>query len=27
MEGLWDNVDFKLVAADYIGFRPVKVLE
>ena len=27
MEGLWDNVDFKLCAADYIGFRPYKVFD
>ena len=27
MEGLWDGVDFKLCAADYIGFKPIKVLE
>ena len=27
MEGLWDGVDFKLCAADYLGFRPFKVLE
>ena len=27
MEGLWDNVDFKLCAADYIGFKPFKVFE
>lgn len=27
MEGLWDGVDFKLCAADYIGFRPIKVLD
>ena len=26
MEGLWDNVDFKLVAADYIAFTPIKVI-
>lgn len=26
IEGLWDGVDFKLVAADYIGFRPYKVI-
>ena len=26
MEGLWDGVDFKLVAADYVNFKPVKVL-
>ena len=26
MEGLWDGVDFKLLAADYVNFRPVKVL-
>ena len=27
MEGLWDGVDFKLCAADYLGFHPYKVLE
>ena len=27
MEGLWDGVDFKLCAADYIGFAPFKVLD
>ena len=27
MEGLWDGVDFKLCAADYIGFRPYKVFD
>ena len=27
MEGLWDNVDFKLCAADYIGFKPFKVFD
>lgn len=27
MEGLWDGVDFKLCAADYIGFKPIKVLD
>lgn len=27
MEGLWDGVDFKLCAADYIGFAPYKVLD
>ena len=26
MEGLWDGVDFRLVAADYIDFEPIKVL-
>ena len=26
MEGLWDGVDFRLVAADYTGFRPYKVI-
>lgn len=26
MEGLWDGVDFKLVAADYIGFKPYPVI-
>ena len=27
MEGLWDNVDFKLCAADYLGFKPFKVFD
>ena len=27
MEGLWNGVDFKLCASDYIGFKPFKVLE
>ena len=27
MEGQWDGVDFRLVAADYIQFRPVRVLD
>ena len=26
MEGQWDSVDFRLVAADYINFRPYKVI-
>lgn len=26
MEGQWDGVDFRLVAADYIGFRPYNVI-
>ena len=26
MEGQWDGVTFRLVAADYIGFTPVKVI-
>ena len=26
MEGIWDVIDFRLVAADKIGFQPVKVL-
>ena len=26
IEGLWEDVDFKLVSADYIGFRPYKVI-
>lgn len=26
MEGLWDGVDFRLVAADYIRFRPYPVI-
>ena len=27
MEGQWDGVDFRLVAADYIGFKPFCVLK
>ncbi len=27
VEGLWDGVDFKLVASDYTGFQPIKVLD
>ena len=27
MEGLWDGVDFKLAAADYVDFKPVVVLK
>lgn len=26
MEGLWDSVEFRLVAADYIGFKPYPVI-
>jgi len=26
MEGQWDGVDFRLVAADYLNFRPYKVI-
>ena len=26
MEGQWDGVEFRLVAADYIGFKPFRVL-
>lgn len=26
MEGLWDGVEFRLVAADYIDFKPVTVI-
>ncbi len=26
MEGLWDNVDYHLVAADYVNFSPVRVI-
>jgi len=26
MEGQWDGVDFRLVAADYLGFKPYKVI-
>lgn len=26
MEGLWDGVEFRLVAADYIGFKPYTVI-
>jgi len=27
MEGVWDSVEFRLVAADYIGFTQYKVLD
>lgn len=27
IEGLWGGVEYKLVAADYTGFKPVKVME
>ena len=27
VEGLWDGVDFKLVAGDYTGFKPIVVLK
>ena len=26
MEGLWDGVEFRLVSADYLNFRPYKVI-
>lgn len=26
VEGLWDGIDYKLVAADYTGFRPIAVI-
>lgn len=26
IEGLWDGVDFHLAAADYVGFKPLKIL-
>ena len=26
MEGLWDGVEFRLVAADYLNFKPYKVI-
>ena len=26
MEGLWDGIEFRLVAADYIGFKPQLVI-
>ena len=26
MEGLWDNVEFRLVAADYLNFKPYTVI-
>lgn len=26
MEGLWDNVDFHLLSADYVNFRPVQII-
>ena len=25
MEGLWDNVEYRLVSSDYLGFKPFKV--
>lgn len=27
MEGLWDGIDFKLCAADYLNFKPYKVFD
>lgn len=27
MEGLWDGVDFKLVAADYVNFKPIILMK
>jgi len=26
MEGLWDGIEYRLVAADYIGFKPYRVI-
>ena len=26
MEGLWDGIEFRLVAADYVNFQPVRVI-
>ena len=26
MQGQWDGIDFRLVAADYIGFKPQLVI-
>ena len=26
MEGLWDGIEFRLVAADYLNFQPFKVI-
>lgn len=26
MEGLWDGIEYKLVAADYLNFKPIRVL-
>ena len=26
IEGLWDGVDFRLLAADYLNFRPAKII-
>lgn len=26
MEGLWDNVEYRLVSADYLNFKPFKVI-
>ena len=27
IEGLWGGVEYKLVAADYTGFKPVRVMD
>ena len=26
MEGVWDGVEYRLVSADYIGFKPYTVI-
>jgi predicted phosphohydrolase len=26
MEGLWDQVEFRLVSADFLDFKPLKVI-
>ena len=26
MQGMWDSLDFRLVAADYLDFKPYKVI-
>ncbi len=26
IEGLWDGVNFRLLAADYLNFRPAKII-
>lgn len=26
IEGIWDNIDFRLVSADYLNFKPLKVI-
>jgi len=26
MEGIWDGIEYRLVAADRVGFQPVRIL-